>query len=190
MFLELLKYTEDKYEEYGVEYDFAELDSYLAGLDKENAIQLTVIPYVSLGDDENWANYEEQLKNWIGDATTTDTDEVAKLFERLKEVDEIIGSAKDMFDDKRLDTAWCEIADSDNPFKYDLLAMRIARGNAFTSSYRLHYNEADTAFRLRNVHVMLFPKGRGVGEKRVICGRKKCKKRWSWGCKLQRFSVI
>lgn len=156
LFLELLRHTEDEYEDFGIECNFAELDSYLAGLDKENAIQLTVVPYVD-SNNKHWAKYEAKLKEWIKDETVTDTSEIESLFTRLKEVVDYIGSAKDLMDDDRLDAAWCDIADSDNAFKYDLLAMRIARANTFSSTHRpdfediLESNDDDNIKKLANV---------------------------------------
>ena len=142
LFLEILKYTEDEYEDYGVTYDFKELDSYLAGLDKDKVLQLDVIPYIAIDDDNQWTKYESKLKEWIKDETTTDTDQIEGLFTRLKEVVIFIGAAKDLIDDDRLDAAWCDIADSDNLFKYDLLAIRIARGNTFSTTHSLDFAEA------------------------------------------------
>ena len=95
LFLEILKYTEYEYEDYGVTYDFAELDAYLAGLDKEKVLQLNVIPYVGAGKDR-WTKYESKLKEWIKDVTTTDTDQINGLFTRLKEVVKFVGVAKDL----------------------------------------------------------------------------------------------
>lgn len=141
LFLEILKYTEYEYEDYGVTYDFAELDAYLAGLDKEKVLQLNVIPYVGAGKDR-WTKYESKLKEWIKDVTTTDTDQINGLFTRLKEVVKFVGVAKDLIDDDRLDAAWCDIADSDNLFKYDLLAIRIARGNTFSTTHSSDFAEA------------------------------------------------
>lgn len=141
LFLEILKYTEDEYEDYGVTHDFVELDAYLADLDKEKVLELNVIPYVG-AEKNSWSKYEAQLKEWIKDKTISDTDEIEGLFTRLKEVVDYIGAAKELVDDDRLDAAWCDIADSKNPFKYDLLAMRIARGNAFPSVYRPDFEEA------------------------------------------------
>ena len=142
LFLEILKYTEDEYEDYGVTYDFKELDSYLAGLDKDKVLQLEVIPYITVDDDNQWSKYESKLKEWIKDVTTTDTDQIKGLFTRLKEVVKHIGAAKDLIDDDRLDAAWCDIADSDNLFKYDLLAIRIARGNTFSTTHSSDFAEA------------------------------------------------
>lgn len=141
LFLEILKYTEDEYEDYGVTYDFAELDAYLAGLDKEKVLQLNVIPYVGAGKDR-WTKYESKLKEWIKDVTTTDMGQINGLFTRLKEVVKYVGAAKDLLDDDRLDAAWCDIADSDNLFKYDLLAIRIARGNTFSTTHSPDFAEA------------------------------------------------
>ena len=140
LFLELLKYTEDEYNAYGVECDFAELDSYLAGLDKEKVLKLETIPYINTNK-KVWSKYEAKLKEWIKDETVTETSEIEGLFTRLKEITEFIGAAKELLDDNRLDAAWCDIADSDNTFKYDLLAMRIARGNTFSTSHKPDFEE-------------------------------------------------
>ena len=141
LFLEILKYTEDEYEDYGVTCEYAELDSYLASLDKEKVLQLNVIPYVG-AKKYSWTKYEAQLKEWIKDKTISDTREIEGLFTRLKEVVDYIGTAKDLIDDDRLDAAWCDIADSDNLFKYDLLAIRIARGNTFSTTHSSDFAEA------------------------------------------------
>lgn len=141
LFLELLKHTQNMYEEYGVTVDFVELDSYLAGMDKDKVIQLNVISYVE-ANSNSWAKYKAKLKEWIKDKSITDTREIEGLITRLKEVVDFIGAANDLIDDDRLDVAWCNVADSENPFKYDLLSMRIARGNAFSSVHRPDFEEA------------------------------------------------
>lgn len=140
LFLEILKYAEDEYEAYGVTCDFVELDVYLAGLDKEKVLQLDVIPYVGVKKN-SWTKYEAQLKAWIEEDTTANTNEIEGLFTRLKEVVKIIGSAEDLIDDDRLDAAWCDVADSTKPFKYDLLAMRIARGKTFSTIHKADFED-------------------------------------------------
>lgn len=140
LFLEILRYAEDEYEDYGVTCDFAELDEYLAGLDKEKVLQLNVIPYVGAGKN-SWTKYEAQLKKWIKDDTIIDTNEIGSLFTRLKEVVKRIGSAEDLIDDDRLDAAWRDVADSAKPFKYDLLAMRIARGKTFSTVHKEDFDD-------------------------------------------------
>ena len=142
LFLELLKYTEDEYEEFGVEFDITEVDEYLAGLEKKKALQMDVIPYIFLGRGCKLEKYEAKLKEWISDSTVLEAEELAGLFTRLKEIAQYIGSANSMIDDERLDGAWCEIADSDLLFKYDLLAMRIARGNSFSIAHKPDFDEA------------------------------------------------
>ena len=136
LFIDLLAHTKDKYEKYGVLFDKTEVDNYLAGLEKKEAIATNVVPYIKIGKKESFNEFEAKLKEWIGNANLTDIDEIRGLFTRLKEVEGKPVSFENYFDDTRLYNAWSQIESTGNRFKYDLLAMRIARGNSFQSSYR------------------------------------------------------
>lgn len=157
LFLELLKYTEYEYEEYGVESDISEVDEHLAGLEKNKVLKIDVIPFISLGRGCKLEKYEAKLKEWISDKTVVEAEELDGLFTRLKEIVQYIGSANNIIDDERLDGVWCEIADSDILFKYDLLAMRIARANSFSTAHKpdfeeaLENNDADSVKKLAKV---------------------------------------
>lgn len=136
LFIELLAHTKDKYEKYGVMYDKTEVDDYLAALERNEAIAINVIPYIKLDKKESFDEFEAKLKEWIGNANLRDVDDIRGLFTRLKEVEGKPVSFEDYFDDTRIYNAWSQIENTGNKFKYDLLAMRIARGNSFQSSYR------------------------------------------------------
>lgn len=136
LFLELLKYTEDDYEDYGVNCDLGELDEYLAGLERTEVLSLNVIPHVKLTKDHKLESYKAKLEQWIGDAISLSADAVGGLFARLKEVAGRPIEFERFFSDNSLYRKWNEVSNGDNLFKYDLLAMRIARRNDFNSTYR------------------------------------------------------
>ena len=141
LFLELLKYTKSKYEDYGVTYDRKEVDDYLAGLEIKEAIAVNVIPYIQHGEDERLYDFDAKLKDWLGDAKRTDINEIEGLFARLKEVEDKSVGFENHFEDSRIYNGWNEIERTSNKFKYDLLAMRIARGDSFMSNYRASFRD-------------------------------------------------
>ena len=136
LFLELLKYTKANYEEYGFDVDLADLDEYLAGQDLDNVMVLDVMPHITFDKEKNFPKYKAKLKKWLSD--TSDIDDKlggSKLFDRLKEVsDKPIGFAE-FFGDANIYIEWNELVNTEYSFKYDLLAMRIARRDSFTNSY-------------------------------------------------------
>lgn len=135
VFIELLRYTKKNYEKYGVLFDLQELDNYLASLEQNDVMSLNVIPNIILSEKEEFSKYKAKLKEWIGNSSTMEASGLGILFMRLKEVSEKPITFNDVFNDIRITNAWNALKGSDNPFKYDLLAMRIARGNAFSSAY-------------------------------------------------------
>ena len=141
LFLELLKYTKSKYEDYGVTYDRKEVDDYLAGLELKDAIAVNVIPYIQLGDKERLYEFDAKLKDWLGDTKRTDVNEIEGLFARLKDVEGKPVSFENHFEDARIDNVWGKIEGTSDKFKYDLLAMRIARGDSFMSNYRPSFRD-------------------------------------------------
>ena len=141
LFLELLKYTKSKYEDYGVTYDRKEVDDYLAGLELKDAIAVNVIPYIQLGDKEKLYEFDAKLKDWLGDTKRTDVNEIEGLFARLKDVEGKPVSFENHFEDARIDNVWGKIEGTSDKFKYDLLAMRIARGDSFMSNYRPSFRD-------------------------------------------------
>ena len=141
LFLDLLTHTKSKYEDYGVTFDKKEVDDYLAGLELKDAIAVNVIPYIKLGKNENLYNFDAKLKDWLGDAKRTDVNEIEGLFARLKEVEDKPVGFENHFEDSRIYNGWNEIVGTSNKFKYDLLAMRIARGDSFMSNYRASFRD-------------------------------------------------
>lgn len=135
LFLELLKYTKGKYEQYGVLYEVKALDSYLASLNRKDIINLNVIPYISLDNNEELSNYKAALKQWLQDEGNLDNDEISNLFVRLKEVSDKPIDFNIFFDDDAIENTWDGVKDGDNSFKYDIISMRIARRDNYSTNY-------------------------------------------------------
>ena len=141
LLMEILKYTKKDYKKYGVTCDFVEVDSYLSSLEQSEVTQLDVIPYMDFDIESDFPDYKSKLQEWLGDADNIETSEVSALFLRLKEVSEKPLSFADFYTDAGIYKEWNNIDDEDNPFKYDLLAMRIARRSNFNSSYESAFTD-------------------------------------------------
>lgn len=135
LFLELLKHTKENYQDYGVSYELKELDSYLAGLERQDVLSLDVIPYIAFKEEDELTAYKAKLQEWLGDISDMEASDVGILFTRLKEVSEKPIQFEQFFDDRSVVNEWNELKDEDNLFKYDLLSMRIARRDAISSPY-------------------------------------------------------
>ena len=140
LFLDLLQYTKDNYENYGVEFDLKELDEYLAGLEQDAIMSIDVIPYIGI-DEDKLPKYQAKLQEWLGDASSLDTDGIKTLFERLKEISDKPLNFADFFTDADIVNTWNNISDNDNPFKYDILAMRIARNGNINTTHSTYFDD-------------------------------------------------
>lgn len=132
LFLELLKYTQDSYDDYGVSYDKGELDAYLASLEQNAVLSLDVIPSIGI-EEGRLPKYEARLQDFI--SSTRDPDIVKRLFDKLIEVAEKPLDFKNYYTDPSIYNAWSAIGNGENVFRYDLIAMRLARRAGFNSSY-------------------------------------------------------
>lgn len=141
LFIDLLAHTKDKYEKYGVLFDKTEVDNYLSGLELKDAIAVNVIPYIHLGENEEFLQFDGKLKDWLGDSSRTDIREIKGLFARLKEVDDKPLRFDSHFEDLRIAECWDKVEGTSDKFKYDLLAMRIAKGAAFQSSNKASFRD-------------------------------------------------
>lgn len=140
LFLELLKYTKDKYEEYGIDYDVEELDGYLSELEMQEAIAVDVLPYLDSKSREQLKQFYAKLRQWIGDSSVNDVETIKTLFDRLKEVHDKPIISDNLLDDARIYNSWNNVADTVDTFKYDLLVMRLLSKTSFMKQYRSVFN--------------------------------------------------
>ena len=134
LFLELLKYTKKNYKDYGVICNLLDLDGYLAGLEQSEVVNLNVIPYIDFNKDTDFSDYNKKLQEWLGDTGDIETPVVCNLFTRLKEISDKPLNFADFYNDASIYSEWNEVKDKDS-FRYDLLAMRIARRDGFNATY-------------------------------------------------------
>lgn len=135
----MLKYTGDKYEGYGLVVDLNDLDNYLAGLEQKDIIEFDVIPRLSYDVKKDFPNYRAKIKEWLEEASEIETNDIIKLFDRLKEVSDKPLNFEDFFDDDNLYEKWAELSGTTDLFKYDLLAMRIARRDNISKAHALEF---------------------------------------------------
>lgn len=140
LFLELLKYTKRNYKNYGVTCSLLDLDGYLAGLEQSEVVNLNVIPYIDFDKGNDFSDYKKKLQVWLGNTGDIETTVVCNLFTRLKEISDKPLNFADFFSDASIYNEWNEVNDKD-PFKYDLLAMRIARRDDFHATYASSFAE-------------------------------------------------
>lgn len=136
LFLNLLQYTKDRYGDYGIMFEKTELDTYLSKLTSEAVLSIGVIPYINFEKGKDFPKYISKLKEWIGEAEVNDIKRIHLLFDRLKEVADKPLDFETYMSDAVISNGWTELIDTQNEFKYDLLAMRVARRDSFQSNYR------------------------------------------------------
>lgn len=142
LFVELVRLTKEHYNEYGVACDYEELDNYLAGLSLVDLMSSNVIASIGIEPGEVFPKYQTRLKELINDTEPSGYELIEALMIRLKEVSEKPIDFDSFFSDSRIYGIWVEVNDKTVPFKYDLMAMRLARRRHFNSSYSSTFDDA------------------------------------------------
>lgn len=149
LFMELLKLTKDDYESYGVTCEMKDVDAYLVTLETKDVLSINEVPFIGT-DYNNFPQYRAKLQEWLGDSNNLDSGEISGLFSKLKEVSDKPIRFADFFGDDTIYITWNDIKNSDDPFRYDLIAMRLARGNNMANTYATpfdyileNYDESD-----------------------------------------------
>lgn len=140
LFMELLKLTDDEYESYGVACEMKEVDAYLATLETKDVLSMNEVPFIGADNDE-LPQYKAKLQEWLGDSSNLHSEEISGLFSKLKEVSDKPISFADFFGDDTIYSTWNDLKSSENPFRYDLIAMRLARRNNIANTYTTPFND-------------------------------------------------
>lgn len=138
LFIKLLSSLGEKYNNYGIDYNVEEVDEFLASMEWEEGINLEIIP-VSKIEGEYLPKYREKLREWLSDSNLKEISDLKNLFSRLKETDGDIKEFQKYFNDTRIYNAWNSVKNTQEPFKYDLLSMRISRNTNFQSTYTAQF---------------------------------------------------
>lgn len=139
LFIKLLSYLGEKYNNYGIDYKVEEVDEYLASMDMEEGINLKIIPDSKI-EGKYLPKYRTKLKEWLSDSNLKEISDLTSLFSRLKETEEDLKEFPQYFNDTRINNAWNSVKNSQDPFKYDLMSMRISRNTNFQSNYSAQFN--------------------------------------------------
>lgn len=139
LFIKLLPVLGDKYEEYGIDYDVEEVDSYLSSLEMKDAISIEILPASKI-QGKFLPKYNKKLKEWLSDTNLKEISDLKNLFSRMKEIGTVPIEFQSNFNDSRIDNAWNLIKDLQDSFKYDVLAMRISRNTNFQNNYVSHFS--------------------------------------------------
>ena len=142
LFLDLLTYTKSNYEDYGVSCDLTKLDEYLSGLEQKEAIEIHALPYVEFDADDDFPNFKKQLTEWISETAGSDAYTIGNLFTRLKEISSKPLHFSDYFGDAAIVSCWNQIDADEDEFRFDLLAMRIARRGSMSTQNATLFSEA------------------------------------------------
>ncbi|GAA4443544.1 P-loop NTPase fold protein [Pontibacter saemangeumensis] len=133
-FILLVKNKKDQYTKYQVSVNASDLDKYLSELEVEDLDDIAFIKHLT--STYNFKNFENSIKESIK-ANKSDKANLNLLFNALKLIaDSTIGI---LLEDSEIYTLFTQ-SKSEEDFYYDLVAMRLARGNDFYSTYHSHFH--------------------------------------------------
>lgn len=134
LFMELLKFTKNSYKSYGVTCEHKDVDAYLATLEARDVLIINEVPFICI-DNNELPQYKTKIKEWLEDSSSLGSYEIGGLFSKLKEVSDKPINFEEFFSDDSIYTTWNDIENSDNPFRYDLISMRLARRENMPKNY-------------------------------------------------------
>lgn len=139
LFINLLQVLGRKYNEYGIDYEVGEVDSYLSSLEMKDGISLEILPESKI-QGKDLPKYKKKLHEWLSDINLKEIADLKNLFTRLKETGDVPIDFQNDYTDPRIYNAWSILNNSQDSFKYDILAMRISRTKNFQNSYSSHFS--------------------------------------------------
>lgn len=125
-FINFVDQAKEYFKKYKIVCKQENIDEYLTGLNIDQLANLNVIPYIK--DEYDLTAYKVQLES-LFDLNTNNKYNIQIIINRLKEIERPI---KKVLSDERINTFFNAIK-SDNEFYYDLICMRIARLDKFSS---------------------------------------------------------
>lgn len=137
-FVELIEYKGEDYKKYKLSTNSDELDKYLSELDIEDILKLKSTKY--LPKNFEFKQYKEKLKNDLKINANQNKIEVSEaILIKLKETTRKSGELKNLLKDSDIYTLCVNNRNSKLPIINELIAMRIARGSSFDSSYNSYF---------------------------------------------------
>ncbi len=143
-FIEFVKLAKSEIDKYKISCDKVKLDEYLSNIEIEHIEDITYIPY--LKDKYTFDKYKQHIKELIPQNIGY-VSIITTLYTRLKELDRPI--SKELLSDNQIYNLFSQ-CDKEDTFYPDLMCMRIARFNNYSSSWVNYFNsvlqKADDSF--------------------------------------------
>lgn len=133
-FIKLLEYSGKEYKKYKISTDYKLLDQYLSKLTIEEVLKLKNTEFLS--EEYDFKSYKSILKNNLN--TFIDQNNIQfsnDVLIKVKERSKKSGDLKDFLEDSKIYHLFAHNSSSDLPIVNELIAMRIAKGFTFESSY-------------------------------------------------------
>ena len=138
-YVKLIVYKSEEYNKYKLSVDYNLLDDYLSKLDTDKILQLKEMRY--LPKDYDFKKYREKLKTALNNFSSQNNIQSANdILVRIKEIIRGTGELRGVLGDDRIGQLYANHKDSKWRIIYELIAMRIARGNSFNPSYMSYFD--------------------------------------------------
>ncbi|MDG2430871.1 P-loop NTPase fold protein [Flavobacterium sp.] len=133
-FLKLVEDKGENYSDYKLNGKQRDLDTHLSEMDMQNILELKQTKVIA--KKFNLDNYSKHLKsNLIAFASANNFQKTNDTLIKVKENTKKSGDLKDVFNDERVYSLYTNNVSSKLPIIDDFIAMRIAKGSMFNSSY-------------------------------------------------------
>jgi hypothetical protein len=133
-YIKLIEYRGKDYKKYKLETDYKLLDKYLSKLNIDEILEIKNTEF--LPAEYDFKNYKFLLKDSL--STSVDQNIIKSsndILIKIKERSTKSRDLKDLLHDSKIYTLYSNNVNSDLPIINDLIAMRIAKGSSFNSSY-------------------------------------------------------
>ncbi len=135
-YVKLVEYKAKEYNKYKLSIDYNLLDDYLSKLDTDKILQLKEMRY--LPKDYDFKEYRKKMKTTLN--SQKDIQSVNDILIKIKEISNESGMLKDLLHDDIIYSLYYNNISVKLPIIDELIAMRIARGNSFNSSYISYFD--------------------------------------------------
>jgi hypothetical protein len=133
-FIKLIEHNGKGYEKYKLTTDYNLLDEYLSKLSVDKILELKKTDCLPVQYD--FKKYKEKLKSSLESLINQNEVQPAnKVLFKINETSKMSGDLKDLLDDSKIHSLYSNYPSSDLQIINELIAMRIAKGSGFNSSY-------------------------------------------------------
>lgn len=135
-YVRLIEYKAEEYNKYKLSVDYNSLDEYLSKLDIEDILQLEKMKY--LPKDYDFEEYRKRMKTALNSQNNIQS--ANDILIKIKEISNRSGILEDLLSDSNIYSLYYNNTSVKLPIIDELIAMRIAKGNGFSSSYASYFD--------------------------------------------------